>query len=254
MSSYDFESSEVQPPGLIGGLGGLAPEDSGVEGLPLGAAREAFELCLTDVQESREIMDQIGRICEDSQQLAAKGFQGLHDSVTSQMSLLESLTQLLVPSDSEGGRGVDLTQLAKDTEDILHIFIQHVLQVSTDSMEMTHKLSDTVEHMNDAVKQVSGAKRIARQIELLSVNAAIEAAHAGDAGVGFGVVAQEIKRLSDDSKAFGDRIQDRTEVARLSLDDAYQLVERIASEDMSKTIQAQDRFSELLPQDQVEAP
>jgi methyl-accepting chemotaxis protein len=210
-------------------------------------ARRALELYRAEMTESRELISQISRICEDAQREAAVGFQGLHDSATDQMKLLHSLTTLLAEAGGEDQEGVDLQQLAMDTDQILHLFIDHVLQVSTDSMEMTHRLSETVEHMSDAVKHVGGVKKIARQIEMVAVNAHIEAVHAGDAGHGFRVVAQEVKRLSDDSRAFGDRIQERSEVARESLDLAYEVVNRIASQDMTFAITAKDKFEFMLP-------
>lgn len=70
-----------------------------------------------------------------------------------------------------------------------------------------HALTATVTDINKFVVSVG---RIADQTNLLSLNAAIEAARAGAAGRGFGVVADEIRKLADQARRAADDIVDLT--------------------------------------------
>lgn len=99
------------------------------------------------------------------------------------------------------------------------------------SVEATKKIQEQSEILLEASKII---QTIASQTNLLAMNAAIEAAHAGESGKGFSVVADEIRKLAEDSNKQGKNI---TTNLRLVLDSIKDVSE--------SSVQLQNKFNEI---------
>ncbi len=152
------------------------------------------------------------------------------DNLTSSAVDLSKSSQNL--SDSSNSQAASLEQTAAAIEEIastirqtsenavqMSKYAKNVTQSNDIGKELAYKTSSSMEELGNEVSSIAEAitiiDQIAFQTNILSLNAAVEAATAGEAGKGFAVVAQEVRNLASRSAEAANEIKSIVESATI---------------------------------------
>ncbi len=104
------------------------------------------------------------------------------------------------------------------------------------TMDQLRKVSDGIKQMVQTIQQIS------EQTNLLALNAAIEAARAGEHGRGFAVVADEVRKLAEQSRQSADQISVQVLGIESAIKESIEKGNAVA-ESVEKTVKTNEQFS-----------
>lgn len=179
-----------------------------------------------------------------SREMSAQ-FKTLAESARHQSDIMHLLV------DSVGSIEVDGTRVTLDAfiglfSQTLDDSVAKMLFVAKKALSMVYSMDDAIKNLHEIGRFSKKIQSITKQAGLLALNAQIEAARAGDAGRGFGVVANEVKALSGEIANLSEQMRLRTDIIMRSVVEGFSILKEVATTDMNANIQAKDKLEALM--------
>lgn len=206
----------------------------------------------TATEESSSSVEQVARAIEEMAGGAS------HQAENSQQ-IVQMVNQIANAVDNVNvmiNKTVEDTNLAKASVDEGMQAVTNQNQKMKENLAVSHQVATAIEHLSKQSEEVGAIlntiSNIAEQTNLLALNAAIEAARAGEHGRGFAVVADEVRKLAEGSRQATEEIakivsgiQSRAQEASDQMNKAKTVVEE-QEEAVEYTNNSFKRISEIV--------